>query len=252
MSGSTINSSNSQLDVPSSKRGSIGSGSAVTDVFDHEDALKPDPGTEADFQVENNSFAFVPGQLNKLQNPKSLPAFAALGGLSGLESGLRTNISTGLSVDETVLDGTVTFGEAVTQSQKLTDVTETVLHPPAATAETTSVPPNAFQDRIRIFKRNVLPPKRPTPLWKLVWLAYNDKVLILLTAAAGISLALGLYETFGVKHAPGDPTPVDWIEGVAICIAIVVVILVGSLNDFQKERAFVKLNTKVFAAVTNR
>jgi Ca2+-transporting ATPase len=38
--------------------------------------------------------------------------------------------------------------------------------------------------------------------------------------------------------------PVDWIEGLAICIAIVVVVLVGSLNDYQKERAFVKLNAK--------
>jgi Ca2+-transporting ATPase len=36
------------------------------------DALKPDPGTEADFEVENNKFAFSPGQLAKLYNPKSV------------------------------------------------------------------------------------------------------------------------------------------------------------------------------------
>lgn len=59
-----------------------------------------------------------------------------------------------------------------------------------------------------------------------------------------ISLALGLYETFGVDHGPGAPLPVDWIEGCAICVSIAVVVMVGAINDFQKERAFVKLNAK--------
>src|SRR5882757_10995632 len=48
-------------------------------------ALRPDPGTESDFQVDNNPFAFSPVQLNKLLNPKSLQAFVALGGLLGIE-----------------------------------------------------------------------------------------------------------------------------------------------------------------------
>jgi Ca2+-transporting ATPase len=30
----------------------------------------------------------------------------------------------------------------------------------------------------------------------------------------------------------------------AICVAIVIVVVVGGLNDWQKERAFVKLNAK--------
>lgn len=54
-----------------------------------------------------------------------------------------------------------------------------------------------------------------------------------------------LYETFGVDHPPGSPPAVDWVEGVAICVAIIIVVLVGSLNDWQKERAFVRLNAKV-------
>ena len=43
-----------------------------TEVLNDKDALKPDPGTEADFEVENNKFAFSPGQLGKLYNPKSV------------------------------------------------------------------------------------------------------------------------------------------------------------------------------------
>ncbi|KAH9230279.1 hypothetical protein K456DRAFT_1752468 [Colletotrichum gloeosporioides 23] len=155
---------------------------------DSEEALKPDPGTESDFKVDNNPFAFSPGQLNKLLNPKSLAAFRALGGLNATR--------------------------------------------------------NAFEDRIRVYKRNALSAKKATPLWKLMWNAYNDQVLILLTVAAVISLALGLYETLGIEHPPGSPTPVDWVEGVAICAAIAIVTLVGSINDWQKERAFVHLSAK--------
>lgn len=209
--------------------------------MDVKDALRPDPGTEGDFEVESNPFAFTPGQLNKLQNPKSLPAFVALGGLAGIVRGLRTDIDAGLSVDETSLDGAISFDEASHYSKKTAQSAGAQQSAVAATNRST----DAFSDRIRVFKRNVLPAKKATPLWKLMWQAYNDKVLQLLTGAAVISLALGLYETFGVEHEPGAPPPVDWVEGLAICIAIIIVVLVGSLNDYQKERAFVRLNTKV-------
>jgi len=69
-----------------------------------------------------------------------------------------------------------------------------------------------------------------------------------------ISLALGLYQDLGVKHhdlvysekCPDgcEPAKVDWIEGVAIMAAIIIVVLVGSINDWQKERQFKKLNDK--------
>jgi Ca2+-transporting ATPase len=48
-----------------------------TEVLNDKDALKPDPGTEADFEVQNNKFAFSPGQLGKLYNPKSV-SYSAL------------------------------------------------------------------------------------------------------------------------------------------------------------------------------
>uniref|UniRef100_L2G238 Calcium-transporting ATPase n=1 Tax=Colletotrichum fructicola (strain Nara gc5) TaxID=1213859 RepID=L2G238_COLFN len=182
---------------------------------DSEEALKPDPGTESHFKVDNNSFAFSPGQLNKLLNPKSLAAFRALGGLNGIASGLQSDINTGLSVDETAAPGTVSFQDAVSPISSQQSKAQW----PSTTAATR----NAFEDRIRVYKRNVL---------------------ILLTVAAVISLALGLYETLGVEHPPGSPTPVDWVEGVAICAAIAIVTLVGSINDWQKERAFVRLSAK--------
>ncbi|KUI62530.1 Calcium-transporting ATPase 2 [Cytospora mali] len=207
------------------------SSNVTTQVVDRQDALRPDPGTESDFEVDNNPFAFSPGQLNKLLNPKSLAAYRALGGLRGIAKGLQTDLDSGLSVDETNVRRRITFDEAVGNSDTKAESSE------ALGAE-------KFADRTRVYGKNVLPAKKATPLWKLMWNTYNDKVLILLTVAAFISLALGLYETLGVDHPPGSPPSVDWIEGVAICAAIIIVVAVGSLNDWQKEKAFVRLNEK--------
>ncbi|OTB03864.1 hypothetical protein M426DRAFT_23387 [Hypoxylon sp. CI-4A] len=202
---------------------------------DPEAVLRPDPGTEADFHVENNPFAFSPGQLSKLQDPKSLPVYRALGGLAGIARGLQSDVDAGLSVDETTVRTSITFEQAVRRtSDKFFDSPE----------RTSRAESESFADRARVYGKNVLPAKTATPIWTLMWNAYNDKVIILLTVAAVISLALGLYETFGVETKPGDPPSVDWVEGVAIIIAILIVTLVGSLNDWQKERAFVRLNAK--------
>jgi Ca2+-transporting ATPase len=247
LSGSTAHSSHSDSPLLKPPQSSGGASTRTSSVFDDEerqDALKPDPGSEKDFDVQDNKFAFSPGQLNKLLNPKSLAAYAALGGIRGIERGLRTNIDSGLSVDESNLDGRVSFQEATAYGQKVEPTSGP--QPTTHNAASPSADPatGSFADRIRVFSNNALPEKKATPLWKLMWMAYNDKILWLLTIAAAVSLALGLYETFGAYHPPGSPPSIDWVEGCAICIAIVVVVLVGSLNDYQKERAFVKLNAK--------
>lgn len=197
-------------------------------IINDETALKPDVGTEADFEVENNPFAFTPGQLNKMFNPKSLSAFYKLGGMDGLEKGLRTDRKAGLSVDEKGLDGQVSFEDATSKKH--------ITHHASSSGE-------GFSDRLRVFKDNRLPEKKGKSLLELMWITYNDKVLILLSIAAVISLAVGLYQTFGGAHKPGEPK-VEWIEGVAIIVAIAIVVIVGSLNDYQKERQFTKLNKK--------
>jgi Ca2+-transporting ATPase len=248
------------LPPTTSAAGSIHSGiSGVSkytlDSQRHEDALRADPGSEKDFTVANNKFAFSPGQLNKMLNPKSLPAFIALGGLPGLEAGLRTDVDAGLSLEETELAGSVSFEEATTMYKKLRGANGSALPRPVEVrhVDVTNSGPSAsdshtgeaFLDRKRVFKHNILPTKKSKTFLMLMWEAYyKEAVLILLTVAAVISLALGLYETFGVDHGPNAPPSVDWIEGCAICVSIAVVVLVGAINDWQKERAFVKLNAK--------
>ncbi|KAG1051734.1 hypothetical protein G6F42_028969 [Rhizopus arrhizus] len=80
-----------------------------------------------------------------------------------------------------------------------------------------------------------------------MWIAFQDKTLILLAIAAVVSLGVGLYEDIAVPEYDtfGNRIPgVKWVEGVAIIVAILLVVLVGSVNDYQKEKQFRKLNAK--------
>lgn len=228
---------------PSDNKGTVSAELDNEKIRSDDDALRPDQGKEDDFQVDNNPFAFSPGQLSKMFNPKSLGAFYKLGGLVGIEKGLRSDRKAGLGIDETHLEGRVTFEDATArrdgkeEAQPAAPSWANNHHdPPSSTTE-------QFSDRKRVFKDNRLPEKKGKSLLQLMWITYNDKVLILLSIAAVVSLAIGLYQTLGVPHKPGE-TPVDWVEGVAIIAAIVIVVIVGSLNDFQKERQFAKLNKK--------
>jgi P-type Ca2+ transporter type 2C len=60
--------------------------------------------------------------------------------------------------------------------------------------------------------------------------------------AATTSLALELYQTF----RPGSDSKLEWVEGVAILVAVAIVVIAQSVNDYQKEGQFAKLNEKVF------
>ncbi|PWY86573.1 calcium transporting ATPase [Aspergillus sclerotioniger CBS 115572] len=200
------------------------------------EALAPDPQYERDFHIDDNKFAFSPGQLNKLLNPKSLAAFYALGGLRGLEHGLQTDLTAGLSVDEGILSERVTFNDARDVSISKLESGRWLL-----SQNTESVhqgTPTQFADRYRVFGRNDLPEARRKGFFKLLWEAYNDKIIILLTIAAVVSLSLGVYE------AVSGQSQVDWIEGVAVCVAILIVVLATAGNDWQKERQFAKLNKR--------
>ncbi|GAB1315925.1 plasma membrane calcium [Madurella fahalii] len=228
---------------------SFGDNAEIDSIVNDANALKPDQGKEDDFKVVDNPFAFSPGMLNKMFDPKSLSAFWKLGGLAGIEKGLRSNRKTGLSLDETSLAGSVSFEDA-TRHVSNKAVTEGSSTSPASTEDTGMHSPrndsaaDGFSSRKRVFGDNRLPEKKGKSLLQLMWITYNDKVLILLSAAAVVSLAVGLYQTFGpVEHSDTNPG-VEWVEGVAIIAAIVIVVLVGSLNDFQKERQFAKLNRK--------
>ena len=213
------------------------------DDWTPEEALAPDKGNEEEFRVSNNLFAFSPGQLNKLLDPKSLAAFRSVGGIKGLERGLQTDIKAGLSVDETTLSQRVSFDEATQYARQRKGLgCGTVINQEVMVMD--HEVKGQYHDRIRTFKDNRLPAKRSLSIWRLFWNAFNDRVLIILTIAAVISLALGIYEAVGQTPAPGQGPSLDWVEGLAIEIAVVIVVLVTGLNDYRREKQFVVLNSK--------
>lgn len=244
----TVESEKESADATISKpTPALGQEVTVEFILSDKEALTADPGTEHSFQVENNKFAFSPGQLSKLLNPKSLSAFYALGGIAGLERGLRTNATSGLSLDEGTLDGNVSFENATSASPSKESSDDKVNEVSRVASDAQVIAPgqtdHLYGDRKRIFADNRLPEKKTKTLLQLAWIAYNDKVLILLSIAAVVSLSLGLYQALGQPHKPGE-AKVEWVEGVAIMAAIIIVVVVGTVNDWQKERQFVKLNKK--------
>lgn len=213
--------------TPGDEHGEAGSLAANELIMTSSEGLKPDPGAGLDLEVRDNKFAFSPRLMSQLVDSRSLSAFRALGGLDGLERGLRTDRRCGLSSEEMLLDGHVSFNAPVR----------------LMSASIGGRPNEPFVDRKRVFGDNHVPTKKPPNFLQLMWMTYNDYVLFLLTAAATVSLGIGLYQSFGTVQTPGNP-PVEWIEGVAILVAIVVIVLVGSVNDYQKQRQFEKLNKK--------
>ncbi|OQE44983.1 hypothetical protein PENCOP_c002G02465 [Penicillium coprophilum] len=180
-------------------------------------------------------FALDPDSLNDLVQSKDVQGVHSLGGVKGLEERLRTDVLSGLSIDEIYLDAPVNITASTTSP---TPTGKAVIPELSVPIE---LDHDAFADRRRFFGDNRLPIKPSPSFLSLMWSAYNDHVLFLLTGAAIISLALGLYQTFGTKHTPNNP-PVEWVEGVAILVAIVVITLAGAANDYQKEYKFRKLN----------
>ncbi|KAK4100093.1 calcium-translocating P-type ATPase [Parathielavia hyrcaniae] len=186
----------------------------------HPASIQPNPGEEFLFNIENNPFTLTPGHLSKLLDPKSTTVLHQLGGIQGLETGLRTDIRTGLSPDETTL-----LPSTPPQQQ-----------------------PHQYASRRRVFGGNRLPERQSKSFLRLAWIALQDRVLILLSVAAAVSLGLGLYQTFSPSQHKSEEDQgrarVEWIEGVAIIVAVLVVVVVGALNDWQKERQFRRLNRK--------
>ncbi|GJC87991.1 calcium-transporting ATPase 2 [Colletotrichum liriopes] len=198
-----------------------------------------------DTVIENNKFAFTPTQLHKLITARNLSALRRFGGLPGLAAGLRTDLAAGLSVDETSLDGTLSFEEAVAAGEA------------HRSAEITPLPPSSqhehgfkldldlgqheeqgFTDRRRIYGENRLPKRKQKSFMRLAWIAFNDKLMFLLTISATISLALGIYETI---DASDDEPNIQWVDGVTVVVAILVIVFASAATDWQKNARFAKL-----------
>jgi len=104
-------------------------------------------------------------------------------------------------------------------------------------------------DREATFGANHMPSPDPKSWLELFAEAFEDTTVLILCAAAVVSLAVGLYDDYR-QGAGGDGG--GWVEGVAIIAAVLVVAVVTATNDFSKEqqfRALSAVNDDVFVKV---
>ncbi|XP_054476775.1 plasma membrane calcium-transporting ATPase 1-like [Anoplopoma fimbria] len=112
-----------------------------------------------------------------------------------------------------------------------------------------------IERRKRVFGPNLIPPKKPKTFLQLVWEALQDLTLIILEVAAIISLGLSFYSPPDVdrrncgKAAGGaedeGESEAGWIEGAAILLSVVCVVLVTAFNDWSKEKQFRGLQSRI-------
>ncbi|XP_070827758.1 plasma membrane calcium-transporting ATPase 1-like isoform X2 [Chaetodon trifascialis] len=105
------------------------------------------------------------------------------------------------------------------------------------------------------FGQNLIPPKKPKTFVQLVWEALQDVTLIILEVAAIISLGLSFYRppdaerqncgsaAGGIEEEGEGET--GWIEGAAILLSVVCVVLVTAFNDWSKEKQFRGLQSRI-------
>ncbi|XP_042195738.1 plasma membrane calcium-transporting ATPase 2 isoform X1 [Callorhinchus milii] len=115
--------------------------------------------------------------------------------------------------------------------------------------------PAELEKRRQIYGQNFIPPKKPKTFLQLVWEALQDVTLIILELAAIISLGLSFYQPPGESSdacgsAAGGAeeegeAEAGWIEGAAILLSVVCVVLVTAFNDWSKEKQFRGLQSRI-------
>jgi Ca2+-transporting ATPase len=84
---------------------------------------------------------------------------------------------------------------------------------------------------------NMMPELPSKTLIEMFFESFEDETLQILIGAAGLSVGIGLYDSW----ASGWEKP-SYMEGVSIFIAILLVAIVTSWNNYVKEQQFKKLN----------
>ena len=164
-------------------------------------------------------------KLGNLIDPKNLPLLKEFGGVDGLLEKLKVDKNTGLQEQndaEKVSNDIDHFGpfNALLHEQK-----------------------RPFDKRRFWFGENVIPAPPGRSLLSIIIGSFSDRMLQLLMFIATVSTIIGILLQYKVIPSQTSHDGA-WVEGVAIFIAVIVVVAVGSLNDFQKEIQFRKLSAK--------
>ena len=89
-------------------------------------------------------------------------------------------------------------------------------------------------NQISFYGTNILPEVVSVTFLQFVWEALKDQTLIVLMVAAAVEIGIGIY-----KSVKGSA--IELIDGIAILVAIVIVVLIGSISDYRKQAQFKSL-----------
>lgn len=107
------------------------------------------------------------------------------------------------------------------------------------------------------YGKNLIPEVPPKSIFHFFWKAFSDPIIIILAVFAVISIVIDsifpppgqvihhfeksffYFNFFGKKTKKAN---LGWTEGFAILIAVVLVVVIGGINDYRKDRKFRALN----------
>ena len=95
----------------------------------------------------------------------------------------------------------------------------------------------SLQNRLEHFGSNKIFIKPLPNFWDFVLEALSDKMIIILIISSLIEISISLFNRF----FKGENN-IDYLDGISIIIAIVVVVMVGSITNYKKEMKFHSLN----------
>ena len=95
----------------------------------------------------------------------------------------------------------------------------------------------SLQNRLEHFGSNKIFIKPLPNFWDFVLEALSDKMIIILIISSLIEISISLFNRF----FKGEDN-IDYLDGISIIIAIVVVVMVGSITNYKKEMKFHSLN----------
>ncbi|KAJ2893890.1 plasma membrane calcium, partial [Coemansia aciculifera] len=192
-----------------------------------------------------------PDELSTMVGDKDVDALRALGGSAGLLTSLGVDGDVGLvpASSNAIATGSVEAAEQNLPIAKADNLAKKLASEQGdgdlAWLAEFEADRKMYADRGDRYGINILPPADSRSFLGLVWDTLHDKMLILLIVAAIVSLGIGIYQDVRVTGDPSeDNQDVHWVEGFAIIVAIAVITLVSSINDFQKEKQFRQLNAK--------
>ena len=99
---------------------------------------------------------------------------------------------------------------------------------------------STISERQKIYGINTLPEEEEVTYWRFLKEALSDKMMVLLLVLGVTALIIGLTTPESGKDDVNYSTA--WIDGTFIIVAVTIVVLVTTINDYLKELKFKALN----------